>query len=632
MSSLHSTIRVGLLSLLLLSSKSITAQEKSHHACFEQPHGARDATRRLPENFYYWLAEDAILIISPEERCAFLHLNTDEEREQFIEQFCYRRTVNPGSPNAARSDIESAPMQNSHPGRSRRTFLGAALVGASSLLLRAAHSARAEATSPLTFSATAPDDITSLHLNEAGALVKQKKISPVEITQACLHRIEALNPQLNAFITVTAESALAEARRGESEVQRGEWRGPLHGIPIALKDLFDTVGVRTTAGSALFKDRVPNDDAEVVRRLKAAGAVLVGKTNMHEFAYGGSSVVTYFGAVYNPWKPDHIAGGSSGGSAAAVAAELCYGALGSDTGGSIRQPSGYCSIVGLKPSYGLLSNRGVIPLSWSLDHVGPMTRTVADTALVLQAIAGYDPDETASVQMDVPDYSAALLTRPSTLRIGVARDFFFAGLDPDIETALSEALTVLEKLTGGLRDVAISASTQERLRTAVRAAEAYAYHAEFVAKSPGLYQPETLARIRTGVDITTSAYIQARRELDQIRRTSGQVFQTVDAIVTPTTLVPPPTIAEFNTDVSTSIEKQTRTLHNTSPFDVYGWPTISIPCGFTGSGLPIGLQISGPLGGRSDRFAACPCVRAGHILACAPPQDHRSELTDGRQY
>ena len=462
------------------------------------------------------------------------------------------------------------------------------------------HSLGAETASLFSYSAsTAPNDMTSLNLHEVAALIKQKKISPVEITKACLGRIEALNPLLNAFITVTAESALAEARRAESEVQSGMWRGPLHGIPIALKDLFDTVGVRTTAASALFKDRVPKDDAEVVRRLKAAGAVLVGKSNMHEFAYGGSSVATYFGAVHNPWKPDHIAGGSSGGSAAAVAAGLCYGALGSDTGGSIRQPSSYCSIVGLKPSYGLVSNRGVIPLSWSLDHVGPMTRTVADAALMLQVIAGYDSDETTSVQMDVPNYSAALLTRPSTLRLGVARDFFFAALDPEIETAVSKAVTVLEKLTGGFRDVAISASTQEQLRTAVRAAEAYAYHAEYAAKSPELYQPETLARIRTGADITTSAYIQARRELDQIRRTSGQVFKTVDAIVTPTTLIPPPAIAEFNTGVSTSIEKQTRTIHNTSPFDVYGWPTISIPCGFTGSGLPIGLQISGPLGGEA---------------------------------
>src|SRR5207302_1382395 len=200
----------------------------------------------------------------------------------------------------------------------------------------------------------------------------RKKISPVEITRACLVRIEALNPLLNAFITVTAESALAEARQAESEVQKGMWRGPLHGIPIALKDLFDTAGVRTTAASALFKDRVPEQDAEVVRRLKAAGAVLLGKLNMHEFAYGGSSTVSNFGAVHNPWEPTYSTGGSSGGSAAAVAAGLCFGALGSDTGGSVRQPAAYCGIVGLKPTYGLVSTRGVIPLSWSLDHVGPM--------------------------------------------------------------------------------------------------------------------------------------------------------------------------------------------------------------------------------------------------------------------
>jgi len=479
---------------------------------------------------------------------------------------------------------------------SRRWFIKAAVAGtAGSLLMESRPASQGQSGA-----------LTELSLRDVGELVRRKKISPVELTKACVARIGQLNPTLNAFITITAESALAEARAAEAEVQRGKWRGPLHGIPIALKDLFDTAGVRTTAGSALFKDRVPKDDAEVVRRLKAAGAVLVGKTNMDEFAFGSTSVVSYFGAVHNPWTPDHIAGGSSGGSAAAVAAELCYGALGSDTAGSVRQPSAYCGIVGLKPTYGLVSNRGVIPLSWSLDHVGPMTRTVADSALMLQAIAGYDPDETTSVQMNVPDYAAALRTRPSTLRIGVARDFFFAGLDPEIETAVRKALTVLEELTGGLHDVAISASTQERLRATVRAAETYAYHAEFVAKSPELYQPETLTRIRTGAEITTPAYIQARRELAQTRRTIGQVFQTVDAIVTPTTPVPPLAIAEFSTDVSTSIEKAAPairntsplvSIRNTSPFNVYGWPTISIPCGYTGSGLPIGLQISGPLGG-----------------------------------
>jgi aspartyl-tRNA(Asn)/glutamyl-tRNA(Gln) amidotransferase subunit A len=254
----------------------------------------------------------------------------------------------------------------------------------------------------------AASDATWLSLSEASRLVKDKKISPVELTQGCLKRIERLNPRLNAFITLTAESALAQARQAETEIQGGHWRGPLHGIPIALKDLFDTAGVPTTAASDLFKDRIPTQDGEVVRRLKDAGAVLLGKLNMHEFAYGGSSVNSYYGPVHNPWTLDHEAGGSSSGSAVAMAAGLCYGSVGSDTGGSIRQPSAYCGTVGLKPTYGRVSTRGVIPLSWLYDHVGPMTRTVADAAAMLQVLAGYDPDDANSADQPVPDYSASL--------------------------------------------------------------------------------------------------------------------------------------------------------------------------------------------------------------------------------
>jgi aspartyl-tRNA(Asn)/glutamyl-tRNA(Gln) amidotransferase subunit A len=435
-----------------------------------------------------------------------------------------------------------------------------------------------------------------LSISEAAEQLRRRRISPVELTKACLARIERLNPVLNAFITVTGESALAQAREAESQIQRGQWRGPLHGIPVALKDLFDTAGVRTTAASAVYKDRVPAEDAEVVRRLKAAGAVLLGKTNMHEFAFGGTSAVTYFGVVHNPWEIGHIAGGSSGGSAAAVAAELCYGALGSDTAASIRQPAAFCGIVGLKPTYGLVSTRGVIPLSWTFDHVGPMTRTSADAALMLQAIAGYDPADTTSRQMPIPDYTAALRSRVSSLRVGVAREFFFAGLDPEIEAAVNDALPVLQKITAGLRDITIPASTQEQLRNAVRAAEAYAYHAESLERNPELYQPETLMRLRAGLDIKTAAYIQGRREVDVTRRTIGKVFETVDAIVTPTTPVQPPLLSDVTKDVSTSIALGTPFIRNTSPFNVYGWPTISIPCGVTRSGLPIGLQISGPSG------------------------------------
>src|SRR5438128_10013430 len=286
------------------------------------------------------------------------------------------------------------------------------------------------------------NDLAFLSLTELSELIRSRKVSPVEVTRNILERIEKRHPALNAYITVTRDVAMKSAQEAESEIQQKKWRGPLHGVPVAVKDLFDTAGIKTTAGSAVFKDRVPGQDAEVIRKLKAAGAVLVGKTNMHEFAFGGTSLVTYFGAVHNPWDPGHIAGGSSGGSAAAVAGGLCFGALGSDTAGSIRQPAAYCGIGGLKPTYGLVSTRGVIPLSWPLDHVGPLARTVGDTALLLEAISGYDPEEITIVRMDVASYTAALRARPTSIRVGVAHDFFFEGLEPEIETPTNQALSV----------------------------------------------------------------------------------------------------------------------------------------------------------------------------------------------
>jgi len=484
-------------------------------------------------------------------------------------------------------------MTNPSDELSRRSFLKASLAGAAISLTKvpavAETDQKSQEISPV--SGGQSDDLARMSIREAADLVRKKKVSPVELTTACLARIDRLNPALNAFITITAESALDQAREAEAEVKRGQWRGPLHGVPIALKDLFDTAGVRTTAASGVFKDRVPTEDAEVVRRLKAAGAVLLGKTNMQEFAFGGSSTVSYFGAVHNPWELSHIAGGSSGGSAAAVAAELCYGALGSDTAGSIRLPASHCGIVGLKPTYGLVSTRGVIPLSWSLDHVGPVTRTVADTALMLQVIAGYDPQDITSEEIKVPDYAQTLRANVSSTRIGVPREFFFADLDAEIEAAVRNALSVLGKLTAGIREVALSANTMESLRDVVRAAEAYAYHREFVAKTPELYQPPTLKRIRAGADVTTPAYIQARRDLTQVRRTAGKSFESVDALVTPTLPIPPPAISDPRADDILPA------VRNTSAFNVYGVPAISVPCGFTSAGLPMGLQIIGPPGG-----------------------------------
>src|SRR6202041_1765397 len=275
---------------------------------------------------------------------------------------------------------------------------------------------------------------------ELAPRLRRREISPLELTRACLDRIGKLNPELNAFITVTAESALAEARTAETEISRGQWRGPLHGIPIAMKDLIDTAGTRTTAASALYPNRIPTEDAEIVRRLRQAGAVILGKNNLHEFAYGGSSLVSFFGDIHNPWNVAHITGGSSGGSAAAVAAGLCYAAIGTDTAGSIREPAALGGCVGIKPTYGRVSARGVIPLSWSPDHVGPLAPTVGDVAAVLQSIAGYDALDVASVDVPVSDYVSGSGESTEALRVGVPRQYFFYELDDGVRVAVERAL------------------------------------------------------------------------------------------------------------------------------------------------------------------------------------------------
>src|SRR6202167_5695093 len=425
---------------------------------------------------------------------------------------------------------------------------------------------------------------------ELGPRLRRRDISPVELTRACLDRIEKLNPALNAFITVTAESALAEARAAEAEISRGEWRGPLHGIPVALKDIVDTAGTRTTAASALYQSRVPAEDAEVVRRLRAAGAVILGKNNLHDFAYGGSSLVSFFGDVHNPRNTAHVAGGSSGGSAAAVAAGLCYASIGTDTAGSIREPAALCGCVGIKPTYGRVSARGVIPLSWSLDHVGPLAGSVADAAAVLQVIAGYDPLDVGSADVHVSDYGSGLGAAPKGLRIGVPREDFFDELDDEVRAAMEQALVVIRTLVADVREVRIEVTSD---RT-VQAAESFSYHAEHVARAPEWYQPETLRRIRSGEKISAAEYIRRRRELDQERRRARDFFADVDLLVTPTMPIPAPAIADLKKDPEALRPAELMLLRNTRPFNVWGLPAISVPCGFTKSGLPIGLQIAGP--------------------------------------
>lgn len=434
------------------------------------------------------------------------------------------------------------------------------------------------------------DDLTSLTLFAASELLRKRSVSPLELTRACLERIAQLNPLLNAFLTVTADAALQEARQAESEIQRGKWRGPLHGIPIAVKDLVDTAGVPTTAASAVFRDRRPQQDAEIVCRLRAAGAVFLGKLNLHEFAYGGSGIIGAFAPARNPRNPELITGGSSSGSAAAVAAELCYAAVGTDTAGSIRLPAACCGIVGLKPTYGRVSARGVIPLSWSYDHVGPMTRTVRDAALLLQAIAGFDTGDIATQDMPVPDYSAAFAAkRASPVRVGVPRRVFYENLHTEIAACMEIGLERLASLGAELREITLPVDADRTVATC----ESWAYHEQYVASCPDLYQSETLRRIRAGQQVTAAQYISKRHDLEALRRQADGLFADVDLIVTPTIPIPAPSFAELETHPDQLRPAELTLLRNTRPFNVLGVPAISLPCGTTSDGRCVGLQIAG---------------------------------------
>jgi aspartyl-tRNA(Asn)/glutamyl-tRNA(Gln) amidotransferase subunit A len=436
-------------------------------------------------------------------------------------------------------------------------------------------------------------DPTGLTLAEAAAQIKANRVTPTALVQACLARIKQWQPHVNAFITITDERALAEAKIADGEISRGRYRGPLHGIPIALKDNIDTAGVRTTAASAVFADRVPSQDAEVVRRLKDAGAIVLGKLNMDEFANGGSSVKSYWGPVHNPWNLAHEAGGSSGGSAAAVAARLCFGALGTDTGGSIRVPSAHCGVTGMKPTYGRVSNRGVIPLCWSYDHTGPIARTVEDVSLLLQVIAGYDAADPASVNVPVPAYAPALTARTSDLRVGIPRNFFYDVLDSDVRSAVEAAVEAIRPMVKSIADVILPPVLD--LQDA-GSAEFYAVHKDILERAGGLYQPNTRKSLEGAAKVSGASYVLARRMLEERRKEVARVFETVDVLVTPTVKYAPKTIKYWQEQLE--VEKPLPPMvWNTWIFNTFGLPAMSVPCGFTGTGLPIGAMfVGGPFG------------------------------------
>jgi aspartyl-tRNA(Asn)/glutamyl-tRNA(Gln) amidotransferase subunit A len=422
-----------------------------------------------------------------------------------------------------------------------------------------------------------------LTLAEAAEQIRTRQLSPLELTRACIARIQRRNHALNAFITITAELALEQARQAEAEIMTGRWRGPLHGIPIGLKDLLDTADVRTTAASNQFRDRVPAQDADVVRQLKQAGAVLVGKLNLHEFAFGVSGIVSAFGPARNPWDLERITGGSSSGSAAAVAAGLCVAAIGTDTAGSIRCPSALCGIVGHRPSAGVLSCKGVIPLSTSFDTVGPMTRTVRDATLLLGALA-------ADAGSSAPNDWATLDDSVAGLKVGVPRKGFFDGLQPEVTACVEEVLDVIKKMVAHVADVELEAGAHRTIFNA----EIYEYHEAMVTTHPELYQPQTLPRVQKCAGISATDYIRDWRLLAAERHKAEELFQQVDVVVTPTVPVTAPRISDLEAlgiDALRPFETK-YLLRNTSPFSVLYWPSVSVPCGFTPEGLPVGLQIS----------------------------------------
>ncbi|MBI1846633.1 MAG: Asp-tRNA(Asn)/Glu-tRNA(Gln) amidotransferase subunit GatA [Candidatus Rokubacteria bacterium] len=440
-------------------------------------------------------------------------------------------------------------------------------------------------------------DLVFTSMVDLARMIATKEVSPVEVTKAHLDRIAARDAELRAYITVCAEAAREAARAAEAELMSGRPLGPLHGVPVALKDLVNTAGIRTTGGSKILGDAVPAQDATVAARLRAAGAVLLGKLNMHEFAYGPEGLNAHYGTSRNPWDAAtaRIPGGSSSGSGVAVAAGLAPGALGSDTGGSIRIPASLCGITGLKPTYGRVSRAGVLPLSWSLDHIGPMTRSAADCALMLRCLAGYDAADPTSSVLPTPEYGAALTGDVKGLRVGLLRAFFLESAAPEVRETVERAARALEGLGATVDEVALPhMDDMAGASSAILAPEALAYHAEWLRTRAADYQPDVASRLRMGAFVTGVQYVRAQQLRTVVRDAVDAALARRDVLLAPSTPIAATPVGDTEISIGgVTADVRASLIRFTRPFNFSGHPACSVPCGLTSGGLPIGMQFVG---------------------------------------